>query len=461
MTEEIISQENENPSFDEVLVGLAADIPEIADNQDTIGKVGREFIVKYQIDPEFFSDKARVIIFAALAQRRGLKLAGHEGDTVSVEEDFIHKAIMLLLLDKTPLYADYKTKIDAEDVLSPETESGIYERFTHPGLTAELRKAIAEGLIDDVKTKLGITPDNEQPYELRVLSIGNQDTAAGMQPPISEEMKQDHNHPNWPATHEAFELYKRYINGLENKTEAFSSAVGRADQLPAAWISHVGSRVYLCMPQPYAEKLLHTDQPRANYYTEDNRQRDLAILEHEYVHTQRGLALDGKLFYGIGFEERRAEYFSGDKQGYQDIKGFFIDIATINGIYIPNLLARGPLVEKAEVYTELCKRFGLQGLLDLSLICPVNYLSDTRPLQKEVVGYLDGFDGFCKRLYDQEVSMGRKDQITARIRQRAAKFVEQDLGWINDYRKKFGLNVVSDLVANEMSRMKEPATTLQ
>ena len=72
----------------------------------------------------------------------------------------------------------------------------VYERFTNQEVTRDLKQAIADGLLDGVKARMGITPEVEEPYEVRVLNVTSERTSYmatdGIKPSVKwEELEGD------------------------------------------------------------------------------------------------------------------------------------------------------------------------------------------------------------------------------------------------------------------------------
>jgi len=415
---------NPDISLDNIIAEFS-DLKEVESNLESIVAAAHELVRRHQIQAEFFADKAQTLLFIALAHRLS-EIQHLPQEQRQQDETFINSATILLTLKKSGHFDELRESIGSQYIIPEETEVAVYEKFTNHQLTAELMQAIEKGMLDQVKQRLGITVDNESPYELKVLSIGDEFSAHGMQPHVSQEMSEDYNHPDWPETNINFDLYKEWIKGLEKRKEDFGAAIGRPGDVPLAWITHLGNRQFLCLPQPFAEKLLHPDQQRAKYYEDADRQRDFAILEHEYVHTQNGLPLNGQIFFGMALEERRAELFSGDRQGYGDIKAFFSDLEVINGFNIKEFLVNTKTKEPAEVYRDLAATIGLQATLELSLITPKAYVSETRPLQEAIAVY-NSKSTFLQKAYANAKEEGQTSEIKQRARVRAEQVAKSGI----------------------------------
>jgi hypothetical protein len=414
------NQSEQLQMFSTQLQEQAFTLPEVAENQTEIMAKGADLIDTFGISTEFFEEPTHVLFFTSLANRYA-KLEARKGDLSTdeyiKEKEFIADATLLLAQDKSALYPQYKDLIDVDDSDDNATHESIYAKYTNTQLTQELKEAIDTGLLDGVKERLGITADNEDPYTLRVLNITGSTTTHGMTPTMSDELMDKHyKDPAWEEYREDTHAFKSYEAGLVANTAEFKKGMGWEMNVPTAWInSHDGKRT-LFMPLPFAEKILYKDQTRSKYYDEKDAARDVAILEHEYTHTQGGLNLDANIYFGIAAEERRAEYFSGDKHGYMDIKGAIQDIAAVTGIRTWDEMegqVKGGNVQ--EFYTNLAQRLDLDSMLEFAMMSPKAYVIPSRRLLSEVTEYLGGLDGVTERMYDRQVAAGKQTDISDRL----------------------------------------------
>lgn len=79
----------------------------------------------------------------------------------------------LLLIKKVVYIEKYAKSISPESSINEEQRAVVYKKFTNQETTDELKKAVEDGMLDDVKKRLGITGENEDYYAFRVLNIGD------------------------------------------------------------------------------------------------------------------------------------------------------------------------------------------------------------------------------------------------------------------------------------------------
>lgn len=446
---------------------LSTMIPEIEQSKDILATSGKEIIKLFEIQPELFDDLGRSLVFTAVA-KRWVSNKNPVTPKGKAEQTFLSDTIGLLAYEYSPNLNEAKSQIEKEANLPDEGRLiQIYERFTDKQLTTELEKAIKDGLLNEVKSQMGVNSQNEDPYEVKVLSIttGNSLETAGLTSSeypkdldfITPEGQQAARQADieWQTEHNAVKAWEQ---GLLEKGDQFAQSLNRDKNFAPAFVTRFGGKTLLCISAPFAEKILYPDITKnSTYYDEDYRKRDMAILEHEYAHTQGGLNIDNDVLIGIGLEELRAEHFSGNKQGYQEVKGFFMDYAVVTGQKVQDLIdnqEKGG--QKAEIYGKLAEEVGLELMLETILVSPNNYLTEqSNPFSREIQNYLGGYDGVIGRIMDQQVYAGKQADIDSRIVKWAdiiAKGIDLDV-WVS-MRKKSGLNVVTDLVAEKAKRIK-------
>lgn len=447
-------------AFRRSLDALALNLPEVEDNKALIEAGGEALIQEFGIQAEVFNDGAHTLFFAAIAERYG-KLEQIK-DQLGVgeytrEKEFIGDATALLALDKMARYDEVKSLIDSDSGKVGEGHvAEVYDRFTNKQVTQEVQAAIDSGLLDAVKRRLGVTAENEDPYVLRVMNVAQPNQAAyGMQPTVSKELEgRPLSDSAWNTYFQDNEDFQKYERGLVENGKVFWDQLRLESDIPLAWITVVDGQRTLCLPLPFAEKILYTDEARSKYYSQEDWDRDFALLEHEYTHTQGGLSLDESIYYGIGIEERRAELFSGDKHGYQDIKSFIFDFSVISGVNVASLLEKQTKGgNPAEIYAKLAKAVGLQRTLEFALTVPKAYLHPTRKLQQHINDYLGGPDSFLRKVYGSMIASGKGDEIDRRLKKWANDIKDKDTEFWADYRRgSFGLNFMTDKYEEYLAR---------
>lgn len=429
------------------LASLASEVPEIAENATAIEQHGKELIRTLDISPELFGNRANTLFLSALSQRSA-RLEERKGemttDAYTSEKTFIFDSAVLLAGRRSGRYNEMRDLIDREDTVPEATVERVYDRFTNRQVTADMQKAIENGLFNQVRERLGIQgQEDEDPYVLRVLNVASPPALYGMNPGVTVGATGD------LARQELEDVYAfvSYKEGLLKNSQEFLRQTGRED-VALAWAIVLEGKRHLCVALPTAEKLLYTDQKRSPSYASRHHAEEQAIAEHEYAHTQgESLMPDRNIFYGLSFEERRAEMMSGNKQGYEDAKGFIdIDLALLTGIDYRTTIIDSPRGGSAsKFYVELAKRIGLQSTLEVALVVPEKYLEDTRPMQKQVNQYLGGYNGVLRHIYET-APPERKERIDRAFASWAADVRDKPNNetWRKNRKALYGLHYVTD-----------------
>lgn len=446
--------------FQPVVAQLSHEIPEVAAHQEGIVARGEELIDEFGLKPEFLEDGAHALFFSAIAQR--YDDLEQRKDTLSVDEytrekEFIADATVLLALGSSEYYDEMKPLIDTNNKHETEYEEVVYDKFTNVPVSKELARAIHEtDLLAGVKGRLGVTAENEDPFEVRVMNISDETTLGGMHPSMPKALENEpYNSKGWRDFEADTEAFKEYAEGLQAGAKQFREALDFQGRIPGAWVADVKGVKTLVISLPFAEKILYKDETRASYYSEDDWDRDFAVLEHEYTHTQGGLNLGGNVFYGVAAEEKRAERFSRDRNGYGDIKGADLDLHIVAGIDTATFMdseTKGGTAES--FFTMIAKEVGLQTALEMALTVPSAYVEDeARPLQAHVARHLGGPDELTKRIYHKVLqdpaSRAAMDERMDKFAKKIASMPSADY-WAA-YRRGMGLKFVTEKIEERVA----------
>jgi len=407
-------------------------LPEYVEKQEIIIAATKRIVELFDIDQLFFEDPARSFIMASIAERWG------KANTPE-ELSFLYNAIILLA-------HSHSSKLESEFIvaaspsipeLSPEEERRIYNRFTNVQLTNDIN-AQKDVLFKEIRERIGVNPDNEDDFEVVVLDIASESTLFDLPVSISDK------------------LYKDWQNGLLANLQKLKSEL-RVDSLPVLWAIKKPSsnKKILCLDLPTAERLLHEDIDRAKCGSEDSfeqaRLRLKSLVAHEYIHTQGGMSPGMEGYFGIGLEERRAEYLSGDKNGYLDIKRFIFDVEIVTGLDFKQLFDSAPKGGEAfDVYMKIAQIIGLSATLELLMMYPNRLMqAGSNELMDSVCVYLGGYDGFINRLLVSDLGVARNTIIAQRLEEQAEYFRGKE--YYLETIKLGGNNVLADRILKILS----------
>jgi hypothetical protein len=407
-----------------------------------------------------FEDEGRSVVFTAISSRWA-RNKGAEGPEAEAEQRFLFDTVALLAHEHSDSLAEAHQQIKESD--SPIGEAGIkevYDKYTDKELSEAVATKVAEGHLDAVKAKMGITAENEDPYDIRVLSIGEDSQTMGLDAP-KPDYDLPYNHPDYQSALQLQDHVSAWKKGLEKRAVEFAQELGRDAIFAPAWVTKVDGKRTLCILSGLAEKIIDPKSiENTSWYDEDNLDRDLAIFEHEYVHTQGGLAVDKGITFGINLEELRAEHFSGNRQGYKDIKGFFQDYGIITGHLVASD-AIDPATKggsTSEVFATIANKVGLDRMLEVVMASPKNYIEQqSNSYVREAYDHIGGFDGVLQRILEDEIAAGNGEEVEKRIdnaAERLANIVNQpgavlDVeGWAG-FRAMSNLHVITDMIAEK------------
>jgi hypothetical protein len=460
------AHENHNPSdemYRQFLDQAALSLEEVSTNRPAIEAAGQELIDTYGIDPTFFDKPSYGLLFTSIASRWS-KSKIDKGERI-----FLEDALTLLGHEHSPkLKAVYEYAKSDDLELSEDHKQKVYDKYTNHQMSSELKEAIDGGLFEGVKARLGITSDTEDPYEVRVLSIGDAMSTYGMHAPRLPDMNyEDFKDPEKSSQYDearaVYDAVREWKEGLEIRREAFLQELGESSDAAPAWVTHVNGKTLLCLQQGIVEKILHPEATASSkFYNEEDLARNIAYLEHEYVHTQDGLNLDGQsIDFGIDIEELRAEDFSGNKHGYQDVKSFAVDMGVVTGTHLARYFEGKPKGGDCfSIYKEVAKTVGLERMLEVVMVRPAAYeRSQANLLNAMVASHLGGFDGVITRLIEDSMQTGKSTEIDGRIDQLARRYIARtNLDFLPTFfsmRRQYGNVIMTDLLDKRVQELQQ------
>ncbi len=374
---------------------------------------------EFGISAEAYEDTTTSILLTGVAELTAELEARKEGMTIGqygAEMEYVADLVMGIAGEHTVFSEQHEEGLK-QGGFNPSDEHMMHvlDKYSQPELSKGLSDHIAGEALDGVRAAIGIDKSMESPFEVRVLSIGDDSAEYGLIPSINwEDQKID--------TDEEIYIREKYKKDMNDRADSFNSELGRSEGFAPAWVMTFddGKRV-LCVTSGFAEKILYPEEDRAEYYDDRAREGDVALLEHEYTHTQQ--AITTKAGIGISLEELRAEYFSGNKHGYIDVKRTVNGIRAVTGVSVEDSFVAAELNSRDSVITDLAKTLGLQNTLDLMAAIPSNYASDEKvsPFIRGIVNHNGGLSGSLKRIYDRTL----KEQGAEIVESRVSGFIDR------------------------------------
>jgi hypothetical protein len=312
-----------------------------------------------------------------------------------------------------------------------------------------MKRAIEGGLLTDVRKRLGVTEENEDSYEVRVLDLSDEYSLGALEPsfpndPTPEELAV------YQADSAAYEAYK--VTMLANFNQfAIDSGVG--GRIPPAWNMQIEGKTVLCLPSPTAKVLLDPSEIKSRYFTrvEDEGEysdqgRLQSLIEHEYAHTQGGVALDRESYFGMTSEEYRVENASGNKHGYVDAKIFVRQLEVMTGFNMAEYFDHNGKRASEHFFNDLASVVGLDAMLEIALVPPQAYLEEARQMQLSANDYLGGYNGVLTRLHEGTKADPKRQEREGAFMERMQEFplhVRQT--WLANASEGYGMPLVAEI----------------
>ncbi|MCA9331007.1 hypothetical protein KC957_03085, partial [Candidatus Saccharibacteria bacterium] len=416
---------------------------------EAMGTLTSEFGIK----DEFFEGEGaqgRTLLLASVAKNLAdLETEGKTAANSPRDFEFIADGAFVIAQDYVTGMDELvaHSRLAEGDYISAEGKKQVLDKYTSHELTEELAQRISQdGLLDGVKKRMGITDENEKPYQLRVLSMSaSLDYVNGFEStepfPSDEDYAMDSEtaQKQHAVATDSDMAAASWKQGLIERRKSFNQEWG-SDFSGVAFKTTLGGETYLCLTADMAERMLDPEAPeRGDDYGQDELEREMATLEHEYAHTQEALNTN---MLGISAEERRAEHFSGNRNGYLDVKTYFTDVNIVTGFdirtYFDEAGRAGGTAE--DLYAKVSSEFGLKELVYVMGATPRTYAaeqaSDALSALNEYVG---GYDGAINRLLRlaEEGKVGDGSLAMQRRIQNAAKILEPAAGVFLETRRGY------------------------
>lgn len=399
------SQELAFGVFDTKVAEVAELVPELEVIEGLYDEA-QKIITEFGIRPSLFDTADRTLVFASIVAKH---LSG-KAETTGRHELLTSMLTVLAHDHSDTLKHAHDHDGGNADEFDEQARMTAYDAFTDRSLTDELEQAIEAGLLEDVKGRLGIDADNEDQYDVRVLSVAHTDMSYfGLE---ADKSKVDAEGFDIDA-YDALERDRRDIsdwkNGLLGRGVDFAKRIGKTELPADAWVTVLDGVTTLCISSPFAEKLMDpTLTDNASYYADNDRARDIAVIEHEYTHTQGGANVDHDII-GVVIEELRAEAFSGSKLGYNDVKSFIGDYAMFTGHDIWEELRSKPKGgSNTELYASIANNVGVDTLADMVFTLPNSYLASDQAsgALRDIAKINGGYDGVLTRILKDRMDNG-------------------------------------------------------
>jgi len=363
------------------------------------------------LDAGFFDRPMNTVLLTAAAEswienEARAKAAGGFDEKLSAERSMIAESVLILAGDKSSVVRDLKDTDPTQARRYTEVSEGnpnekaqraFFESISDEDRAAKITEALAahgEGsFLEKQRKLLGINPDNEKPFNVRVLKFGamydfiESGTLDRVEWPDLYDMQ--------TATQEERDAYrqksdvgsklldsnKAYAKEYEDNEVAYNDKFGEIyGAAPIAFVheNEDGSQelvIRATQADVLINYILNEKKMPEDQYKRRNLEGELATIRHEYGHTQRRIFTGQHSQIGLIPEERKAEFVSGDMNGYQDVKFLIGDLGKATGVDVLTELETAITQEDAgsAFVSTIANKIGLRNSLLLMIAKPLPY----------------------------------------------------------------------------------------
>ena len=355
------------------------------------------------LDAAYFDQPSKtILLFAAAdswAKTEQRTQSGAYDRTVTDEREMLADVVLITagmqsgvvreISEQDPKLAEKYIHSEAGMTEDEKEAEKFLESLSDIELAEEVHSILAEdgedSFLSEQRARFGLTAASERPFKVRVLKMAESKwdlTCSGFLPDVkypdfSDDSEQAVKERS-VAIAKAEELDKiaaPYINAHKEYEERFAGKLG---SLAPAWINRdVDGNTVLTLTARHAYSLLNFSKDQSAV-DPDNLwfiQGDLAIVKHEYGHTQRWMPLGPHAQLGLMLEERKAEWVSDDKQGYLDIKHMMRELGQATHINLVDQLEQAVGTEDplSTFLAATAPTLGLRNVLLLLAAKPLPY----------------------------------------------------------------------------------------
>lgn len=369
-----------------------------------------------RLKEEFFDSAAATMLLLAIAERwvmNELALADDMADKHLAYKDreMLVDAAMHLALDNSREVEEIcQVNPEARERYygKAEADQAFYETFLRAITNRELSQKINDMYHDDssdsflaeARELMNLMPDEERPFEVVVLNIEAGTSIETYMPHLAEYAAEAKPvQPDAGSYAEvAAKLRKTYLEepgGYEeqqvvggaafvatcraNKIYYDNNFAGTHGELPGAWMrADADGKQTVYLYAAHAMALLHakaTYDLSLKHHGFDGLESvwNVATSIHEYGHADRSLLVSR--VFGLGPEERKAEYVSHDKGGYLDVKQLYGNMGALSWP-TPNVVLAESIRKKdasGAFVARIANEFGLKVMFLMMADAPASY----------------------------------------------------------------------------------------
>ena len=383
--------------------------PETASSAETVLGATARIAEQIQLDAEFFDTPYNTMLLVAIADswvmNEGKAASGQSGDKNEAEKSMLEDVALILSGDKSgkvralltsdPQLADRymaTDEVDADEVAHDAFLESIVDHELSAKLKAALNDEGKDSFLRKQRDRLGVTANTEQPFEVKVLSIGekwemiNSGLVEKVDWPdidLSKERSDEERQRDTDLFNEASKAdrlqetaLRPYIEAKKTFDEQFGEKYG--ELAPAFVRKDAAGVTYMFIMASDAHRVINNyvggvESKHEN--SEGDLERHYAFVRHEYAHTQKQMTVGKHVQLGLILEERKAEAVSDDKHGYNDIKYLTTDLSFATGVNVLTMLEDSLTADDAlsTFIAQSSNAIGLRNTLLLMASKPLPY----------------------------------------------------------------------------------------
>lgn len=391
-------------SYEQLLDAVGSKVPEVDQKRDGLLCSAHELIQKFEVDESFFdcNDNALGLLLAAGLHNEAL----HRGDKTLAKRYSDRKIASNFA---RILFGDYSEIFPHEDLrkstrLDDDSLLALHKKYENPELSQRLQEwLLTSPELEETRQTLMVN-GRLQNFQTIVLGVGS---------PFHTKHLPDELLDYKTSLHRRGDDFMR-----ERRGEA-------DDHLSYAYTERIHGERYLCFMEPTVRILFEPEALGLNLNKELASQIK-HLIEHELVHTQGRLRLEGAngkdSYIGKGLEECRADILSDpdDPLCYYDMLNAMSIVDCYAKFDITQVIQATGGTDKIAFYTTLMQATNLTMTAKLASLIPEKVIELESPKSSRVINaMLSGH-----QIIDHFVADMSAEQLIARINEIAKDNVE-------------------------------------
>lgn len=383
----------------------------IAKRTEEVRRKSLQMAEDMQLKPEFFNRPVNAIMLSAVAEswvsnEEHAAYPDADRSHIVAERETLVDVVSILagansvILEEIGRHDEFSKDRYIEEVNDPQEKerADFLDAHVNTQLSEYVQSVLSEtgkgSFLYDQRDALGLTEETEEPFEVKVLDMATDVDmySAHVQPvpewPDYDISSQDltpeeyaERKRNGDVANEIYEANRKQTEKLTQADDEYMAKFGeRFGPLAGAFVcrdTDGKTKLYLRAPHAMAlRKYFMNEAMPSDQNVASSINGIFAIIRHEFGHTQKSMTIGPHVQLGLILEERKAEFVSGDRLGYQDIKGMLTDLSLATDTRLvtdalgPSLKNKDPISSFA---AKAANSIGLRNTLLLLALKPLPY----------------------------------------------------------------------------------------